>query len=76
LKARDFNTVKEISHKWIGPGVGLGLPEISDEGGLLQNAARSSDEPAVEAHLARIRDYTTRLQVVFESGAPIRACAQ
>jgi two-component system sensor histidine kinase/response regulator len=76
LKARDFNTVKEISHKWIGPGVSLGLPEISDEGGLLQNAARSSDESAVEAHLARIRDYTTRLQVVFESGAPIRACSQ
>lgn len=76
FKVHDFNTVKEISHKWIGPGVGLGLPEISDEGGLLQNAARSSDEPAVGAHLARIRDYTQRLQVVFESGATVRACAR
>jgi two-component system, sensor histidine kinase and response regulator len=76
LKAHDFNTVKDISHKWIGPGVGLGLPEISDEGGLLQDAARLSNEPAVEAQLARIRDYTNRLQVVFKNGATVRARAQ
>ena len=75
LKEHDFSAVKEISHKWIGPGVGLGLPEISDEGGLLQNAARTSNELLVQAQLSRIRDYTTRLQVVFEDGATVRpAC--
>ena len=76
FKAHDFNTVKEISHKWIGAGSGLGLPEISDEGGLLQNAARLSDEPTMGAQLARIRDYIERLEVVFENGAPVRACTR
>jgi CheY-like chemotaxis protein len=76
LKLHDFKTVKEISHKWIGPGVALGLPEISDEGGLLQNAAGLSNEPVVEAQLARIRDYTKRLQVVFEGETIVRKDAR
>jgi CheY-like chemotaxis protein len=68
LAEGDFKTVREIAHKWIGPSASLGIPELSDEGGLLQDAARCEQEPNVRRKLGQTREYAHRLQIIYPNG--------
>jgi CheY-like chemotaxis protein len=73
LAEQDFKTVREIVHKWIGPSATLGIPELSDEGGLLQDAARNEQEQLVRRQLGHTREYATRLEIVYANGESLTA---
>lgn len=79
LAERDFKTVREIVHKWIGPSASLGIPELSDEGGLLQDAARFERAQLCRKQLRHTREYAARLEIVYSNGdaltPPLSECA-
>jgi HPt (histidine-containing phosphotransfer) domain-containing protein len=73
LAEQDFKTIREIVHKWIGPSASLGIPELSDEGGLLQDAARTEQSQLVRKQLGQTREYATRLEIVYANGDALKA---
>lgn len=65
LERRDYRAIAASSHKLLGAGASYGFRPLSDEGLLIEAAAKASDGAAARAHLEAAVDYLDRVSVVY-----------
>lgn len=61
LADSDFERLRVLSHSLKGSGGSFGFRELSEYGEKLEQHARSADQAAFRAELARLNDYLTHL---------------
>lgn len=61
----DFRAVAAASHKLIGAGASYGFRPLSEEGLLLEAAAKAGDAAGVLARLEAVKAYLGRVSVVY-----------
>ncbi|MCM2304234.1 MAG: response regulator [Elusimicrobia bacterium] len=65
LARGDYRAIAASSHKLIGSGASYGFRPLSDEGLLIETAAKASDGAAVLARLEAAAAYLDRVSVVY-----------
>jgi hypothetical protein len=61
----DFEEVRRIGHKLHGSSGGLGFAEAGRIGAALEDAARARDTEAIQANLAKLREYFARVSIRY-----------
>jgi PAS domain S-box-containing protein len=64
LKTRDFARIRRIAHGIKGSGAGYGLPELTNFGKRLEEAAAAGDESQLQEQLAQMTKYLERIEIV------------
>ena len=65
LARGDYRAIAASSHKLIGSGARYGVRPLSDEGLLIEAAAKASDGAAIRARLEAAAAYLDRIRVVY-----------
>ena len=65
LARGDYRAIAASSHKLIGSGASYGFRPLSDEGLLIEAAAKASDGAAIRARLEAAAAYLDRIRVVY-----------
>lgn len=65
LERQDYPAIAAVGHKFTGTGASFGFQLISDEGRIIEAAAKSKDDATVLAHLDAISLYLLRVTVVY-----------
>jgi CheY-like chemotaxis protein len=65
LEARDYRAIVEASHKLTGAGATYGFQPVSDEGRLIEAAAKAADGAKILVHLDEMCGYLARVSVVY-----------
>ena len=65
LKQGDLNTIRILGHRMKGDGGGYGFDQISAIGGDLEQAVMVQDEQLIERQVALLKDFLSRVEVVY-----------
>ena len=65
LRSRDYGAIVEASHKLTGAGASYGFQPVSDEGRLIEAAAKAADGDKILVHLDEMCGYLARVSVVY-----------
>lgn len=65
LKQGDLSTIRMLGHRMKGDGGGYGFDQISTIGDDLEQAAMAQDVPSIEQQVALLKDFLSRLEVVY-----------
>jgi CheY-like chemotaxis protein len=65
LERGDFQAITEASHKISGAGASYGFQPLSDEGRMIEAAAKAADAAGISAHLGEMRLFLARVRVVY-----------
>ncbi len=66
LGAGDMGQLRHLGHRMKGVGNSYGFELISVLGKQLEDAAKSTDLPGIEACIAQYTDYLVRVKIVYE----------
>lgn len=66
LEQGDYETIQRLGHSMKGSGGGYGFDVITDLGGLLEEAAKASDDPGIKIQVSRLKEFLSSLEVVYE----------
>lgn len=65
LKQGDLNTIRMLGHRMKGDGGGYGFDQISSIGDDLEQAVIERDGPLIERQIALLKDFLSRVEVVY-----------
>lgn len=65
LKQGDLNTIRMLGHRMKGDGGGYGFDQISAIGDNLEQAVMRQDGPLIERHIALLKDFLSRVEVLY-----------
>jgi histidine phosphotransfer protein HptB len=65
VRTQDFNMVRLLGHRMKGDGGGYGFQEISDIGGVLEEAAVRKDRTVIGQQVAALNEYLAQVEVVY-----------
>ena len=66
LGGGDFEQLRQLGHRMKGVGNSYGFELVSTLGKQIEDDARTSDKPALEARIAQYADYLARVKIVYE----------
>lgn len=66
LAAGDYPTLQSMGHTLKGVGGGYGFDGISEIGAAIENAGKASDADAAGEQIRALKDYLSRVDVVYE----------
>ncbi len=66
LGSEDFESIRMLGHSMKGSGGGYGFEYVSEVGKCIEEAAKVSDVDSINAQIANLEDYLSRIEVVFE----------
>lgn len=66
LGSEDFESIRMLGHSMKGSGGGYGFEYVSEVGKCIEEAAKVSDVDSINTQIANLKDYLSRLEVVFE----------
>jgi CheY-like chemotaxis protein/HPt (histidine-containing phosphotransfer) domain-containing protein len=66
LGRNDMQQVRTLGHIMKGTGKGYGLPEVTEFGGRLEQAARDQNTDEIGRQIEALSDYLSRLEIVRE----------
>lgn len=66
LAAGDMEQLRQIGHRMKGVGISYGFEKVSVLGKQIEDGARATDRPGLEARLADYADYLSRVQIRYE----------
>jgi HPt (histidine-containing phosphotransfer) domain-containing protein len=63
---KDFKTLRSVGHSLKGVGGGYGFDRMSELGASIEEAGKASDLESAREYVEQLRDYLSRLEIVFE----------
>jgi CheY-like chemotaxis protein len=66
LQDANLDAIRVLGHNMKGCGGGYGLPEITDLGASLEEAAQRQDGDEIRKHLEALSEYLARVEKVYE----------
>jgi len=63
---KDFKTLWSVGHSLKGVGGGYGFEQMSELGAAIEEAGKTSNLESAKEHVEQLRDYLSRLEIVFE----------
>ena len=63
---KDFKTIQSLGHSLKGVGGGYGFDRISEIGAVLEEAGKNSSLDSANEQINQLKDYMSRLEIVFE----------
>jgi HPt (histidine-containing phosphotransfer) domain-containing protein len=67
LAAKDFDTVRKVSHSMKGVGGSYGFDRISEIASAMEEAAKAADASIIERELPALCAYLARVEVVYDA---------
>jgi HPt (histidine-containing phosphotransfer) domain-containing protein len=64
LSASAFERLEVFGHQLKASGGGYGLPELTRLGAALEESAKQTDRPHLQAHLTQLETYLDRVELV------------
>ena len=66
LAAGDMEKLRQLGHRMKGVGSSYGFELVSTLGKQIEDGARVTDRPGLEACIAQYTDYLARVNIVYE----------
>jgi CheY-like chemotaxis protein len=66
LAEKNFEEIRSIGHKIKGSGGGYGFAGLSEIGMSIEEAAKAQEAAKIESSVAEMKDYLSRLDIVYE----------
>lgn len=66
VAAKDFDTVRTISHGMKGVGGSYGFDRLTEFGATIEQAAQSADAEIIEQQLYTLAIYLDHIQIVYD----------
>ena len=63
---KDYKALQSIGHSLKGVGGGYGFARMSELGAAIEEAGKTSSLESAREHVEQLRDYLSRLEIVFE----------
>lgn len=66
LAAGDMEQLRRLGHRMKGVGTSYGFEQVSELGKQIEDGAKATDRPGLEARIAEYTDYLARVTIVYE----------
>jgi HPt (histidine-containing phosphotransfer) domain-containing protein len=66
LAAGDMEQLRQLGHRMKGVGNSYGFEQVSTLGKQIEDGAKVTDRPGLEACIAEYTDYLARVKIVYE----------
>jgi HPt (histidine-containing phosphotransfer) domain-containing protein len=66
VRGADFEQIRQIGHRMRGVGVSYGFDDVTSLGKLIEDAAKTADQAALDKHVAAYGEYLSNLRITYE----------